>query len=283
VNLISFILISHGRRCFSIKIEKNIGGDMKSLFSALFGLFLLLSGDIAVAQISNSNDAINKSGSLRYQAHRLGRLYIQIGMGVDVDRSKRLLDSVIPIYDRRLIELKSYAPTPEIKETYVALEKAWGGYKDLLIGAKPSPDVARKVVEISDQVVIIANKATGQLVAHTGGAQGGLVNVSGRQRMLSQRMGKYSQAITWGIAPANALEEINKDKAEFGQKLDELAAAPANTPAIREELALARQQWMFFDGALTAKRVNVMTIATTSERLLEAMDNIVGMYEKLGK
>jgi nitrate/nitrite-specific signal transduction histidine kinase len=256
---------------------------MKSLFSALIGLFLLVSGDLAVAQVSNINDAINKAGSLRYQAHRLGKLYIQIGMGVDADRSKRTMDSVIPIYDRRLVELKNYAPTPEIKESYVALEKAWISYKDLLIGAKPSQDGARKVVEISDQVVAIANKATGQLATHSGSAQGGLVNVSGRQRMLSQRMAKYSQAISWGVAPATAQAEITKDKAEFAQKLDELAAAPINTAGLKDELALGRQQWMFFESALSEKKTNALTIATTSERILEVMDNVVGMYEKLSK
>jgi hypothetical protein len=262
---------------------KNIGGDMRFVFSALLGLFLLLSGNVAVAQISNINDAINKAGSLRYHAHRLGKLYIQIGMGVDAERSQRLLDSAIPVYDRRLVELKNYAPTPEIKESYLALEKTWIGYKDLLVGAKPSQDGARKIVEISDQVVAIANKATGQLATHSGSTQGGLVNVSGRQRMLSQRMAKYTQAISWGVAPATAAAEVAKDKVEFAQKLDELAAAPSNTSAIKDQLALGRQQWMFFDIALSEKKTNSLTVATTSERILEVMDNVVGMYEKLAK
>lgn len=257
------------------------------VFRVFLSLLLLSLGGVAQAQVANINDAINKAGSLRYTAHRLGKIYIQLGMGVDVDRSKRVLDSAIGMYDRRVVELKNYAPTPEIKETYVALEKAWIGYKDLLVGAKPSQEGARKVVQVSDEVVAIANKATGQLAAYSGSAQGGLVNVSGRQRMLSQRLAKYSQAIAWGVAPAGAQSEINKDKAEFMQKLDELAAASINTPAIKDELALGRQQWMFFDGALssreTEKKTSSVNVATTSERILEVMDNVVGMYEKLSK
>lgn len=260
-------------------------------FSAVFRTFLLLLlislGGAAQAQVANINDAINKAGSLRYTAHRLGKVYIQIGMGVDVDRSKRALDSAIAMYDRRVVELKNYSPTPEIKESYVALEKAWSGYKDLLVGAKPSQENARKVVMVSDEVVAIANKATGQLAAFSGSTQGVLVNVSGRQRMLSQRLAKYSQAVAWGVAPANATAEISKDKAEFTQKLDELAAAPSNTPAIKDELALGKQQWMFFDNALSGldkeKKANTLNVATTSERILEVMDNVVGMYEKLSK
>lgn len=263
---------------------------MRKVFSVLalvLAFVIDAAGGSAYAQVANINDAINKSGSLRYMAHRLGKSYIQIGMGVDVDRSKRALDSAIMTYDRRVVELKNYSPTPEIKETYVALEKAWIAYKDLLVGAKPSLEGARKVVQVSDEVVVIANKATGQLAAFSGSTQGGLVNVSGRQRMLSQRLAKYSQAIAWGVAPAAAQSEINKDKAEFMQKLDELAAAPINTPAIKDELALGRQQWMFFDTALNAreseKKTSSLNVATTSERILEVMDNVVGMYERLSK
>lgn len=263
---------------------------MKKIFAVLACALVFLVDaflGLAHAQITDINSAINKAGSLRYTAHRLAKVYIQIGMGVDVDRSRRVLDTAVPLYDRRLVELKNYAPTPEIKESYIALEKAWIGYKDLLVGAKPSQDSARKVVLLSDEVVAIANKATGQLAAFSGATQGKLVNVSGRQRMLSQQMAKYYQAQAWGVAPANASAEIAKSKAEFVEKLSELAAAPSNTKGIRDELELGKQQWAFFDAALSGrddeKAINTQNVATTSERILEVMDSVVGLYEKLGK
>lgn len=241
----------------------------------------------AQAQIANINDAINKAGSLRYTANRLAKVYFQLGMGIDVDRSKRILDSQIAMYDRRVVELKNYSPTPEIKETYLALEKAWSGYKDLLVGAKPNPEAGRKILGVSEEVVTIANKATGQLAAHSGTTSGKLVNISGRQRMLSQRIAKYSQALAWGVAPANAQAEIDKSRAEFVQMLGELTSAPINTQQIKDELELGKQQWMFFDAALMGrggdKKTNSTNVATTSERILEVMDNVVGMYEKLLK
>lgn len=261
---------------------------MRKVFFTLLCAFVLnLAGGPAYAQVANINDAINKAGSLRYTAHRLAKAYLQIGMGVDVERSKRILDSAMTVYDRRLVELRVYAPSPEIKDSYVALEKAWIAYKDLLVGAKPSQESARKIMLVSDEVVAIANKATGQLATFSGSTQGNLVNISGRQRMLSQLLAKYYQAQVWGVAPANASAEISKARAEFVQKLGELSAAPSNTQAIKDQLELAKQQWMFFDTALSVpdseKKVNSASVATTSERILEVMDNVVGLYEKLSK
>jgi len=250
------------------------------VLALLFGLF-----GTAQAQIANINDGINKSGSLRYTANRLAKAYFQLGMGVDVDRSKRILDTAIPMYDRRLVELKNYAPTPEIKDTYLALEKSWIAYKDLLVGSAPNQANARKLLPMSEEIVAIANKATGQLTTHSGSNQGKLVNISGRQRMLSQRIAKYAQAMAWDVAPAGAQKEIDDSKAEFVKMLQELMAASENTPQIKEELALGNQQWNFFDGALAGrnpdKKTNMTNVATTSERILEVMDNVVGMYERL--
>lgn len=250
------------------------------VLALLFGLF-----GTAQAQIANINDGINKSGSLRYTANRLAKAYFQLGMGVDVDRSKRILDTAIPMYDRRLVELKNYAPTPEIKDTYLALEKSWIAYKDLLVGSAPNQANGRKLLLLSEEIVGIANKATGQLAAHSGSNQGKLVNISGRQRMLSQRIAKYSQAMAWDVAPAGSQKEIDVSKAEFVKMLGELMAAKENTPQIKEELELGNQQWSFFDAALAGrnpdKKTNMTNVATTSERILEVMDNVVGMYERL--
>ena len=263
---------------------------MVNISAALRGVLVLMLvafSCVAQAQIVNINDAINKAGSLRYTSHRLAKVYIQIGMGVDADRSQKILDSAISLYDRRVVELKNYSPTPEIRESYLALEKAWIAYKDLLVGTKPNQESARTIVLVSDEVVAIANKATGQLATFSGSNQGVLVNVSGRQRMLSQHLAKYYQAQAWGVAPANATAEVSKSRAEFAEKLAELAAAPSNTQAIKDELELGKQQWVFFENALNQKpgvdKVLSVNVATTSERILQTMDNVVGMYEKAAK
>ena len=258
---------------------------MKVLFGLLLALVLSVPGGEALAQITDLNVAINKAGRQRMLSQRMAKAYFQIGQQVDVERSKKILDSSISTFDRQLVELKNFAPTPEIKETYLKLEQSWLAYKDLLVGAAPSQPNGRKVLDLSEQVLGLAHQGTVQLEKKSGSTAGRLVNISGRQRMLSQRMAKFYQAIAWGVGADNSPAELDKARKEFAAAHQELASAPSNTPQIKDSLELVKQQWMFFENALNQKagpdKRPQTAVATTSERILEEMETVVAQYEKL--
>lgn len=260
---------------------------MKAVLSVLLVFFLGIVANDALAQISDINSAINKAGRQRMLSQRMAKAYFQIGQGVDVERSKKVLDTSVATFDRQLVELKNYAPTPDIKNTYVSLEKTWLSYKDVLIGKAPSPDNGRKVLTLSEEVLALAQQGTVQLEKQSTSAAGSLVNVSGRQRMLSQRMAKFYLASAWGVGDANSAASLDKARKEFNEALVQLAAAPANTQQIKDSLELVKQQWFFFENALGQKtgadKRPQTAVATTSERILEEMEGVVGLYEKLPK
>jgi hypothetical protein len=248
----------------------------------------LAGASYSLAQVINMNDAINKSGRQRMLSQRLAKSYLQIGQAIDPERSRKILDSSLALFDRQLVELKAFAPTAENKAVLQDLSIAWLAYKEALVGRAPNPRDAKTILVINEDVLAMAQTATVQLETLSGTATGRLVNIAGRQRMLSQRMAKFYQAMNWGVAPAEANEKLAQARKEFIAALSELAASPKNTPQIAREVQLAQQQWIFFDNALNAgttggNRAQLATnVATTSERILEAMDRVTGMYEKLG-
>lgn len=262
---------------------------MKNILSLIFLAAVLLVADAAsntaLAQIASINEAINKAGRQRMLSQRMAKAYLQIGQAIETERSKKILDTSISLFDRQLVELKNFSPTPEIKNTYLNLERAWLAYKDVLVGAAPGQAGAQKVMEINEEVLSLAHQGTVQLEKHSGTSEGRLINVAGRQRMLSQRMAKFYQAIQWGVAPASGAAELEKARKEFVAALQELTLAPENTAAIKDELALGQQQWLFFDNALSQRggdrKTAALNVATTSERLLEVMNTVTGLYEKL--
>lgn len=267
--------------------RKSAGVFLKTLLSIFIAVFLSLGIDSAQAQINDINSAINKAGRQRMLSQRMAKVYFQIGQGVEVERSKKVLDTSVATFDRQLVELKNYAPTPDIKATYVSLEQSWLAYKDLLIGKNPSQDGGRKVLALSEEVLTLAHQGTVQLEKQSASTAGRLVNISGRQRMLSQRMAKFYQANAWGVNDANSAANLEKARKDFAEALAELGAAPANTPQIKDGLELVKQQWFFFENALGQKvgadKRPQTAVATTSERILEEMEGVVGLYEKLPK
>jgi nitrate/nitrite-specific signal transduction histidine kinase len=245
-----------------------------------------LSG-IGLAQVANLNDAINKAGRQRMLSQRMAKGYMALGLGVMSDTADKALATSMALFDRQLTELKVFAPTPDIKATYQQLESKWSEYKGALVGAKPSTQGAASVMSLSNAVLALANQGTVQLEKTSSKPVGKLVNIAGRQRMLSQRMASHYLAASWNVGAASAKAEMLKAQDEFLLAHDTLAKAPENTERIAGELVLAQQQFVFFQAALQnlqighASQARMGDVFQTSERILQVMDNITNLYSKI--
>jgi hypothetical protein len=239
------------------------------------------------AQVSDINDAINKAGRQRMLSQRLAKSWMALGLGVLPDMADKTLAASLALFDRQLFELKAFAPTADLKATYGQLEGAWSGYKTALVGAKPGKAGADQVLGNAAQVLALAHQGTVQFESVSGKPVGKLVNVSGRQRMLSQRMAAFYLSASWGVQSTGSTAELNKARDEFVAAHALLKSAPESTPAIRDELELAELQFGFFETALrklrpgTPETPAMNDVFTTSERILQVMDKVTGLYSKL--
>lgn len=246
--------------------------------------FLAPWSSLANAQVSDLNDAINKAGRQRMLSQRMGKAWLALVLNVETSSAQRALDTSLALFDRQHVELKAYASTPELKDTYQQLEAAWGAYKTALVGAAPNRSAAASVLEADAKVLALAHQGTVQYEKLSDKPAGKLVNIAGRQRMLSQRMGKFFMAAAMGVDRDNSLTEMNKARTEFVAALDVLRTAPEATAKIKEELQLADQQWTFFDAALKrleqakANPKALSDVWVTSENLLTVMDKVTGLY-----
>ena len=243
---------------------------------------------VAFSQVIDINDAINKAGRQRMLSQRAAKSYMAMGQKIQGDQADKILTASMALFDRQLAELKGFAPTPEIKTTYAALEALWSDYKLALTGNAAAKGGAEPVLGLAGKVLQTAHQGTVQLEAFSGKATSKLVNISGRQRMLSQRMAAFYLSASWGVQAAASATELAKAKDEFIKAHELLKNAPESTPAIKTELQLAETQFTFFEMALRNLKPGVgdaaaqTNVFTTSERILQVMDGVTGMYSKLG-
>ena len=116
---------------------------------------------------------------------------------------------------------------------------------------------------------------------------GRLLDLSSRLNMLSQRLARLYLLAQSGNRTQGVIVDIEQARKEFATGLEELATARENSPASRDAIGLARNQWIFFDSAINRLGVvgrgdgmAVQNVATSSERIAQVLDLASSQYAR---
>jgi len=223
---------------------------------------------------------INRSGKMRALSQRASKFYVQIALGVLPDKASESLNATQRTIASVLESLIASNPPPEVRKPLSQLERDVAMLGTLLGGTPRLAEVAA-VAKAADAMLDSANQSTTAFQETTKQSAARIVNLSGRQRMLSQRAARAYFMSAAGQDNASTQKQLGDAREEFKQALATLAAAPISTASIKNELELARSQWVFYEAALTRKPngEGLTVVATTSERIYEAMDNLTSLYE----
>jgi Type IV pili methyl-accepting chemotaxis transducer N-term len=248
----------------------------------LAGLTLMGVMPKAQARIAQLGDAIDKAGAQRMLTQRMGKAWLGQLRPELAERARAVLQSSEARFERQLGELLNYAPTPEIAGSYRAMQHRFGDYRALLQSA-PSPDRVDDLIKVSGEMLSLAQVATGQLQERSTAATARLVNLSGRQRMLSQRLALFFLADQQGARPDLVQRESARARTDFVAAMRVLSEAPETTPAIRANLELARSQWVFLELALSGQSQGpqaASNVFLASENLLAVMETVTGQFAR---
>jgi Type IV pili methyl-accepting chemotaxis transducer N-term len=218
-------------------------------------------------------------------SQRIIKAWLQILGGIALEASQKILNDSILLFDVRLSELQLYATATKnvsVSIQYDVLENEWSELKRIIRRNVPSAAMIPTLIPKSDQIRNLANYAVDEFEKNSSVPANRIVNIAGRQRMLSQIVTRELILARIPGQPRGLSTTLIESAKLFRTTHQELLAHPGNTGAIKSQLELTGMLWVFFENALLGKVPEIPNqIASASENLLKTLDSLVLLYEKI--
>ena len=249
-------------------------------FILIFSLFTNL---LSAVEIKSMYDAVDVAGKQRMFTQRMLKDYAMIGMKNSFGNANKDLNSTISEFEDHLHSLHDYTKNSKITKSTKKAEEIWLPIKKTL----QNPPSKSKVVKLQadlEELLSISNDVTGLFAKETGKESGKIVDMSGRQRMLSQRMASLYMLKVWGIDDDKFKKKMKSAMHLFKSSLEELQKSKLNTDEINRLLDNVEKSFMFFEVMNRSDSVFIPSlIYKKSNDILEDMNRVTHCYVEICK
>ncbi|WP_419597089.1 type IV pili methyl-accepting chemotaxis transducer N-terminal domain-containing protein, partial [Thiolapillus sp.] len=165
-----------------------------------------------------------------------------------------------------------------------SIEKQWTPIRATL---QDAPDRARaaSLQEELDELLAACHKNTRLIAKSANNKTGDIVNLAGRQRMLSQRMAALYMLKAWKLDDPKFREKLTGAMDEFSAAQKTLEASPLSSDEIQALLARVKKSFAWFEmmGRSSSNPVIPNLINKSANSIQADMDKATALYAHANK
>ncbi len=225
---------------------------------------------------------IDIAGKQRMLSQRIAKDYLYIGKKVAVDKARKELKASITEFKANQAKLEEMINDPEIKNLLAFVNMSLNELEGIV--QKPfSLDNAQLVLDLSESMLEGSQYVVDSLKKIANVKESRIIAISGKQRMLAQRIAKYYIAYQAGIKDKNTVDQMKAAVKEFAKNHKILMENKDNTATINQKLAQVDRLWkIVYKFYLNIEKGGLPFIVyTTTNDITKKMNEITELYVQL--
>jgi len=241
-------------------------------------LLLFLSNSSLALTIENSSQAVDIAGKQRMFTQKMLKEYSMIGMNNNFGNSVKNLENLIISFDKHLELLHGYTKNRDIQKSITKAKDLWIPIKQRL----KHPPKKEYVVDLQkdlEKLLEASDNTTKLFEKESGDNREEIINIAGRQRMLSQKMASLYMLKVWGIKDQEFKKKMNETMALFKSSLVKLKVSKLNNEKTTVLLNKVEKSFLFFEimNRSTLRFIPTL-IYKKSNDILENMEAVTKSY-----
>lgn len=219
----------------------------KNILTMIGSLLTLLSLSYAAtahAEIASPEEALLKASEVRMYTQRMLKDYALIGQDIRARKSDTELKATISAFENHISELHNFTNDDTTRTNLSAVTTLWEKLKPELAKA-PNKKSAESIHAQSEALMQSSTQVIDSIIAANKPANSKLIQLSGRQAMLSQRIAGTYALMAWGYQDKYRSSYENS-YADFQETMNQMDGIdPVNIDAGKSDAALKKIKSQF--------------------------------------